>query len=231
MSIHDGHRARLKERFLEQGLDGFTDVQVLELLLYFSIPRRDTNELAHKLIGRFGSLSQVLNTGYQELMDVDGVGENTALFLTLLPSAYCFYSMDKEKQTDAPLLTTTDCGNYLMNHFNGRCNETVFLLCLDGKCKPLCCLKIGEGGINSAGVPVRRVVEAALGAKATSVVLAHNHPSGIALPSSEDIHTTHRIATALAAVDVKLADHIVVADSDFVSLAQSGYFRPEDSAF
>jgi DNA repair protein RadC len=100
------------------------------------------------------------------------------------------------------------------------------LLCLDAKGKVICCRMVGEGGINSAGVPIRRIVEISLAAKATSVVLAHNHPSGIALPSPEDVSTTQRVATALDAVDVVLADHLVIADDDFTSLAQSGYYRP-----
>jgi DNA repair protein RadC len=231
MSIHDGHRQRLKERFLAEGLDGFTDVQVLELLLYYCIPRKDTNELAHSLINRYGSLAQVLDTGFKELLEVPGVAQNAATFLTLLPAAYRRYHVNKGQRESKPLLTIDACGQYLMDYFRGRTNETVFLLCMDAKCKPLCCVKLGEGGINSAGVPIRRVVEAALGAKATTVVLAHNHPSGIALPSNEDVQTTRRVATALESVEVTLADHIVVADDDFTSMVQSGYYRPSDGLF
>ena len=102
----------------------------------------------------------------------------------------------------------------------------VFLLCLDAKCKVLCCQQVGEGGVNSAGVPIRRVVETALAANATTVVLAHNHPSGLALPSHEDIETTRRVALALDAVEIALADHIIVADGDFTSMVHSGYYRP-----
>ena len=123
------------------------------------------------------------------------------------------------------MTTTEKCGDYLASFFVGRRNETVFLLCLDAKCKVLCCKEIGEGSVNSAGVPVRRIVETALGVNATTVILAHNHPSGLALPSSEDVQTTHRVAAALDTVDIALADHIIVADSDYVSLAQSGYYR------
>ena len=103
----------------------------------------------------------------------------------------------------------------------------MFLLCLDAKCKVLCCKEVGEGSVNSAGVPIRRIVEVALGVNATTVVLAHNHPSGIAIPSCDDIQTTLRVAAALDAVEITLADHIVVADGDFVSMVQSGYYRPD----
>ena len=230
MSVHDGHRQRLKERFLSEGLDNFTDVQVLELLLFYCIPRQDTNELAHALLNQFGSLSQVLETSPEELKTVKGIGDNAALFLNLIPAVGRFYDVDRTMRSDEPLLTTDACGQYLLSKFRGRCKETVFLLCLDAKCKVLCCPLIGEGGVNSAGVPVRRVVEAALGANATTVVLAHNHPSGIALPSHEDIVTTRRVAAALSSVDVTLADHVVIADGDFVSMFQSGYYRPDECA-
>lgn len=225
MSVHDGHRDRLRRRFVAEGLDNFTDIQVLELLLFYCIPRRDTNELAHALLKRFGSLSQVMETNPEELMTVEGIGYNTAVFLNLIPAAGRFYSVDRISQTKV-LLTTEECGQYLLRYFEGRKQETVFLLCLDAKCKVLCCQQVGEGSVNSAGVPVRRVVEMALAANATTVVLAHNHPSGLALPSHEDISTTRRIAMALEAVEINLADHIIVADDDFVSLTQSGYYRP-----
>ena len=102
-------------------------------------------------------------------------------------------------------------------------------MCLDAKCKLLCCKKVGEGSANSAGVPIRKIVEMAMGYNASSVVLAHNHPSGLAIPSPDDIHTTRRVAAALDAVEISLADHIIVADEEFVSLAQSGVYRPNES--
>ena len=110
----------------------------------------------------------------------------------------------------------------------GRDKETVFLLCLDAKCKVLGCKLVGEGSVNSAAVPIRRIVEMALGDNATSVVLAHNHPSGLALPSGEDIQTTRRLSLALRAVEIELVDHVVVADGDYVSLAQSGMYNPRE---
>ena len=101
----------------------------------------------------------------------------------------------------------------------------VYLLCLDAKCKVICCRQISEGTVNSAGISVRKIVEVALAVNATSVILAHNHPSGIAVPSEEDIDTTFKVAKALKAVDVVMMDHIVVADDDYVSLAFSGLYK------
>jgi len=222
MSQHDGHRQRMKDRFLAEGLDNFSDVQVLELLLFYAIPRQDTNPIAHSLLDRFGGLSQVLEAPVEELEKVPGIGRNAAVLLSLATAVGRYYQVDRAMNTRV-LPTVEKCGEYLVPFFYGRRNETVFLLCLDAKCKVLCCREIGEGSVNSAGVPIRRIVETALGANATTVVLAHNHPSGLALPSGEDVQTTRRVAAALSAVEISLADHIIVADEDFVSIAQSGY--------
>ena len=220
--IHGGHRDRLKKRFLQQGLDGFTDIQALELLLFYSIPRQDTNPVAHKLLDHFGSLSQVLEAPAGELMKVGGIGEHSAVLLNLINEMSRFYLVDKA-QRERVLPTIEDCARYLQPYFYGRRTETVFLLCLDAKCKALCCKEVGQGSVNSAGISVRKIVETALREGATSVVLAHNHPSGIAIPSGEDIQTTCRVAAALSSVEIQLVDHIVVAEDDYVSMVQSGY--------
>ena len=227
MSVHDGHRERLRQRFQTEGLDNFTDVQVLELLLFYCIPRRDTNELAHRLLDRFGSLDRVLDAKMEDLERIDGIGHNAAVFLSLIPSVGRYYAVTRAKKCTI-LKDTTECGNYMLHRFDNRVNEAVYLLCLDAKRKVLCCQMVGEGSVNSAGVPIRRVVEMALAANATMVVLAHNHPSGLAMPSYEDIVTTKRIAAALDVVEIVLADHIVVADDDFVSMVQAGYYRPSE---
>ena len=225
MSIHSGHRQRLKDRFLREGLDNFDDLYVLELLLYYAIPQKDTNPIAHGLLNHFGSLTAVFEATPEELQRVSGIGKNAATFLALIPQVGRFYQIKRAEPGDI-LRTIEQCGHYLVPYFYGRENETVFLLCLDAKCKVLGCKLVGEGSVNSANIPIRRVVEIALNTNATTVVLAHNHPSGLALPSDDDIQTTLRVAKAMDAVEITLADHIVVADNDFVSMYQSGYYRP-----
>ena len=222
MSIHKDHRQRVRERYLKEGLDGFSEVQVLELLLFYVIPRQDTNPIAHRLIDRFGSLHQVLEAPVEELEKVEGIGPNAALLLSLITAVARVYAVNRTEKQKI-LRTIEDCGEYLKSFFIGRRSEMVYFLCLDAKCKVLGCREIGEGSVNSANVPIRRIVETALGLNATSVVLAHNHPSGIALPSGEDVLTTHRVAAALSTVDIVLVDHIVVADDDYVSMVQSGH--------
>lgn len=223
MSVHDGHRARLRRQLLDGGLDSFSDVQALELLLGFVIARKDVNPLAHALLDRFGSLSGVLDAPAGELMKVPGIGENTAVMLSVMPQLMRRYTIGKNK-TGTILNTTTKAGSYLLPFFFGAKDEQVYLLCLDAKCKVLDCRKLFTGSVNTVGVSVRRIVEEALRRNATSVILAHNHTSGIALPSREDEETTNMVQAALEAVGIRLADHMVMVEDDFVSMADSGFF-------
>lgn len=227
MSDHSDHRQRVKARFRKEGLDGFEEVHVLELLLFYCIPRKDTNILAHHLLNHFGSLTQVLEAPMEELEKVPGIGEHAATLIGLITEISRYYLVSKAANQEI-LKTTQECGQYMVPYFVGRRDETVFLLCLDAKCKVLCCKEAGRGSVNSANVSIRRIVELALGVNATTVILAHNHPSGIAVPSQEDILTTKKLAVALDSVDVVLADHVVVADDDFVSLAESNLYHPDD---
>lgn len=224
-SIHEGHRQRLRERFLEEGLDAFQEHEVLELLLFYALPRKNTNEVAHALLRRFGNLPQVLEAGPEELSTVEGMGDVSAAFLNMIPAVMRYYGIAKAKQ-ERCLRSIDACGEYLLDFYKGLTKENVYLLCLDAKCKVLGCLWVGEGNVNSASIPIRRVVELALGVNATSVVLSHNHPSGYATPSMEDVATTKRLSSALSGVDIILTDHIVVADDDFTSMVLSGMYRP-----
>jgi DNA repair protein RadC len=226
MYSKEGHRKRLRERFREEGLDSFNEVNVLELLLFYAKPRTDTKELARELLNRFGSLSRVLEATQTELETVEGVGECTSTLLALITQLSRYYLVNRSENPKI-LNTTEKYGRFLVHNFHGRRDESVFLLCLDAKCKMLACQLVGQGSVSSANVPLRKIVELALGANATTVVLAHNHPSGIALPSEEDKEATERLAVALSAMDIFLADHVIVSDKDFVSLAQSGMFDPK----
>lgn len=224
-SIHAGHRARLRKRFLEEGLDAFHEINALELLLFYCVPRKDTNELAHRLINYFGCYTNVLSAPVAELIKVDGVTEHIATYLAIQGAAVRYYMLN-QKNNGTIVRTTGDYGNLMLPYFIGKTNETVYLLCLDAKCKVLCCREVSEGSVNAASISLRKIVDVALSSNATSVVLAHNHPSGLAVPSAEDVYTTQRVAKALDAVEVILVDHLVVADGDYISLAQSGCYRP-----
>ena len=224
MAVHNGHRERLKERFSSEGLDGFTEIQVLELMLFYCVPRQDTNPLAHRLLEHFGTLAQVLDASPAELERVPGVGKSVSTYLKLSTAVMRRYLVSRA-QENVILDSIEKCGDYLVPRFFGKRNETVLLLCLDAKCKVLCCKEVGEGTVNTAAVPIRRVVEIAMSANATSVVMAHNHTSGVAIPTKEDIETTRLAAQALGSVEIRLIDHIVVAEDDYTSMVLSGLYR------
>ncbi len=228
MSIHEGHRERLKQRFRAEGLENFSQINALELLLFYCVPRKDTNPLAHALLDHFGSFDQVLEAPVEELEKVPGVGPNISTYLSMLMQTSRYYHAKLGKNEQKSMQKPEEYGEYLHKQLAGRRNETVYLLCLDAKCKLLCSKKVGEGSVNSASIPIRKIVEMALAANATSVVLAHNHPSGLAVPSHEDVQTTLRLARALDSVEIILADHVIVAENEHVSLLQSGWYDPRN---
>lgn len=228
MSIHDGHRQRMKERFYADGLDGLNKHEILEMLLYYCIPRRNTNEIAHYLLKEFKTLPRVLNASVKELEGVEGVGHNAAVFINFVRQLDRYFR-DDDSDTENILDCMDKYYRYLRKSFAARKNETVMLLCLDAKCKVLGCPVIAEGNVNSVSISIRKIVDTALATNATSVILAHNHPSGLAVPSIEDILTTKRVAKALQMIDVVLNDHVVIADGVCVSLLNSrGYNDSED---
>lgn len=225
MAIHDGHRARKKEQFRTHGLDAFADHEALELLLFYAIPRVDTNPVAHRLIERFGSLDGVLSAPPEELEKVEGVGESAATLLSLiLPLVRC--SRMTAAKTPVILGTTQAAGEYFVDLFFGMREERLYEACLDAKGKLLRCAKVADGSVDAVSVNIRVIVENALKCGASAVVLSHNHPSGVALPSEDDNATTLAVYDALRTVDIRLLDHIIVADDDFVSIRENGLLPP-----
>lgn len=222
-NIHQGHREKMRQRFLKSGLEGFADHEALELLLYYAIPRRDTNPIAHRLIERYGSLLAVLTAPVEDLRKVEGVGESAAVLLKVAGQIGTRARLAEAEQK-RPLSSVETVGAYLLERFAGETHEVVYQLCLDRKCKLLACKRLGEGGIASSGLDIRKLMENAILTSASTVILAHNHPSGVALPSDDDCAATEAARRALDTIGVTLADHIIVADDDFVSMAQSGFF-------
>lgn len=220
---HRGHRARLKTEFLARGLAGIPDHKALELLLCFAIPQGDVNPLAHRLMDTFGSLSGVFNATPEQLMQVKGVGEHAACLIKLIPELGGRYQADRSKLGD--ILDTTDrLGEYLSPEFFGQRNEITVVLCLDAKCKALHCRQLAEGSADSTSLSLRKMMEIAFACNASQVVLAHNHPSNIAMPSQEDILATKMAFDAFRQVDILLRDHLIFSHDDYISLRDSGYF-------
>ncbi len=221
-SIHAGHRDRLRQRFVNEGLTHFSDHQILELLLFYAIPRTDTNRTAHSLIAKFGSLSAVLDADVSQLCLVEGIGKNAAIFLHSLPAVLRRYHSDGISRK-TPVLNHVDAVNdYLKPLMVGRTEEVFYLVCLDNQLRIKHSEQISVGTVNAAFVHPRKVVEVALAHRASAVVLAHNHPSGSLTPSASDKALTRQLETALNAIDIKVIDHIIVADDDCFSFAQMG---------
>ena len=223
-NIHAGHRKRAKAEFLARGLEGLPDHKVLELLLFYAIPQGDVNPLAHGLLDHFGSLSAVFNATHEQLTAVKGVGENTATLIRLVTAMGGRYLQDQVDMKD--LFTSSWQFRELFSpFFFGARNEMTYLACLDAKHKLIACKKLSEGDAQSTEVTARTVVSAALACNATTVVLAHNHISGIALPSEADKLSTRQMFIVLRNVGVHLYDHFIVAGDDMISMRESGYFE------
>ncbi|MBQ0038054.1 MAG: DNA repair protein RadC [Clostridiales bacterium] len=220
MGMHDKHRRRKRAQFLSGGLDGLSDYDVLELLLFYAIPRRNTNDLAHALIDEFGNLENVLLAPIGQLEKVPGIGENSALLLKLIPALHT--RLRQSRMPEKILQSTDQAGEYFAELLRHERREVVYQMCVDRKGRIINCCRLSEGSVDLAVLDARRVAENALLSDATGVLLAHNHPSGVALPSAEDRQITLQVRDALRLMGITLIDHIVVADGDFVSMAASG---------
>lgn len=219
--LHAGHRQRVRNRYLSEGLDSFTDHQVLEMLLFYCIPMKDTNELAHKMINEFGTLAGLFEADPKDISRRCGVSENTAILVSMVPSLTRRYF--KGKWGEKPVLSSSSkAGEYAVSLFAGRTYEVFFVLCLDSQNRVNYAALVHEGTINEAPVYPRIIVETALRHQANSVILAHNHPGGSIKPSKADIEVTKKITEALRAISISVMDHIIVAGDNYVSLAEQG---------
>lgn len=217
--LHEGHRQRVKTRYLTEGLDTFEDHQVLEMLLFFCIPMKDTNELAHKMIREFGSLAGLFEADPKDICNRCGVSENTAILVSLIPSLSRRYF--KGKWGDKPVLnSSTKAGEYAISLFAGRTYEAFFVICLDSQNRVNYAALLHEGTLNEVSVYPRLVVEMVLRHQANSVILAHNHPGGSLNPSNDDIELTKKIKAALEPISVKVVDHIIVAGEKYISFKE-----------
>lgn len=218
--MHEEHRKRMRQKFLKEGLETFPDHEKLEFLLFNVISRKNTNDVGHKLLDTFGSFSSVLDAPIDTLMKVDGVGEAAAVMLKLIPEV-CRYYLEDKQDYKSKVVNPKMIGDFFLSKFIGRMNETVILMLLDSKSKMLYCGVVSEGSVNSADIYIRKIIEMAMRYNASQAIIAHNHPSGVALPSKQDLTTTAAVSKSLEMVGVRLIDHVIVADNDYVSLAQS----------
>lgn len=220
--MHEGHRDRLRQTYLEQGIDAFHEHQALELLLTFAIPRKDTNELAHRLIKRFGSLKAVLSADPYELKKEQGMGEQTAVLLSLVGA---LNKKTKKACVSPKLDTPSEAARYCKLLFEGKRYEAMYAVSLDKKRRVLHSDLISSGTLAETAAYPRLVAECALRHGASGVILTHNHPSGDAQPSTEDIQTTKLMLRALEPLGIALNDHIVIGADEAFSMTQNALMQ------
>lgn len=218
---HHGHRERIKKKFAGAGLDGFMDHEVLELLLTYAIPRRDTKPLAWALIKKFGSLSRVMDATVSELKQVKGIGESAAVFITLVRSVFKKYAMDDLKQ-GVTINTPEQVAAYCRSSLQGKGEEVFEVIYLTIRNSLIGSEVLSVGTIDRTSISPRKIMERALAAKAVGVVLVHNHPSGDPRPSGEDVSFTEEVVRAGEVLGVSVHDHIIVGTSGYYSFKMKG---------
>ncbi len=217
--VHAGHRDRLRKKFIMHGIDIFEDHEILELLLFYVIPRKNTNELAHKLLKEFGTIPGIMEAPLSSLKMIEGIGENVACFIKLILTMVRVYMERKEvEQNTKP--TREDFTDKLSRKFLGRKEETIAIMLLDAKCKILYEGIVSKGTFNRVELHIRRIMELIVLFDAAAIIVGHNHPSGLATPSQEDVITTQKLEHLFNTMNIEFIDHIIVADGDYVSLKE-----------
>ncbi len=214
---HDGHRKRTLGKVRDGNVSSFTEVELLETALFYVIRRGNTNVIAHDLLDTFGSLKGVLNAEMPDICSVRGAGEKTAVYLTVLGELYNRINASVTKK-EKRFTSIEQIGQFFIKKFAGVNKERVMLLALDNRNALVDCKVIHEGTVSSSDVSTRDVIKTALILNAARIVIAHNHPSGDASPSDDDIVLTRSLRRALGEVDIDLVEHILVADDGYMPL-------------
>ncbi len=218
-SVHSGHRQRLREKYMHNGLEPFADHEVLELLLFFAIPMRDTNELAHRMIKEFGTLYNLFDSSPQEISRRCKVSLSTGVLISMIPAIYKRYAASKWSKRPE-LDSSKKAGEYAISLFIGETNECFYMLCLDNQSRLIFPALVSRGTIDETQVYPRQIVEMALKYNAASIILVHNHPGSTLAPSKNDIDATRKIMEALHPINVTVVDHIIVAGVKYYSFSE-----------
>lgn len=222
--LHEHHKARLRMRYLQEGgFDTFYDHEVLEMLLSYAIVRGNTNEIAHRLIDRFGSLNGVFEARYEELLKVDGVGEKSATIIKMQHDLFRVYETSKYKIKNE-LYSKERVTGYLKGLFFGKQQEFLYMICLDDK-GYMIKSKYISAGIGELTVDFREIISEALSTNSSGIILAHNHPNGILRASQEDISATRTLEDVLNKISVRLVDHFIFCGDEHISILNTHSFN------
>lgn len=228
--MHEGHRERLRERYRKAGLSALAEHEVLELLLMYAIPRRNTNDIAHRLLERFGSLRNVFQARAEELALVDGIGEYAAVLLSLQGDVIRNYAEKERQKGKLRVASPADAVGYVLRLTGGEPYENVYLMNLDKNKRLLRTEKLFSGTLTEVPLYPRLIVEAALRSRAHSVILVHNHPSGDPTPSESDATATGAVKSALNSIDIAFFDHLVVGHDCVYSYSRDIYIDRQGNA-
>ncbi len=221
-NVHEGHRERMRNKYVNKGIEVFEQHEILEMLLFYAIPRKNTNDIAHRLLEACGSLSAVFDAPIDILMQ-QGLSYNAAVLLHMITDLSRAYQSDKF-DNEEKIITDENIGKKMVHLFAGKNEECVYAFFLDAKGKEKYSGIISKGDASSAPLFSKDIVSIAARCKAVTVIIAHNHPSGVAFPSRADLEATADIADALDTIGIHLADHIIVADRDYISLSSTPPF-------
>ncbi|MBA7479382.1 hypothetical protein ES707_14816 [subsurface metagenome] len=220
-----GHHKRLRDRFIKSGLVGFHDYEVLELLLTYIFPNRDTKPIAKDLLAKFKTLAGVFSADSEELQEIKGVGERTAVYLKLLNDTLGFVFEERARNEEIQFTKTAQLFEYFKATIGNKKNEVMRVVYLDSQNGLINAENLSEGTISEAVAFPRKIVEGALKYRAFSVIIAHNHPGGVAEPSDNDDKITEQIKNALETVGISLQDHLVITGDEYFSYKKTGYLE------
>lgn len=222
---HAGHRERMRKRFEEKGIDAFAEHEILELLMFYAIPQRDTNELSHSLIDEFGSFFGVFDAPISALENIKGMGKNAAILIKLVIAINAKYLASKAKIDEGALDTVDKVGKFYISKFSEYDHEVVLVTCLDNRLRVKKTFVISEGDASSVSIDMKKIVSSVVNTNSTSVIIAHNHPAGVAAPSGKDIETMRIIANTLGKMNIRFIDSVIVAGNDYYSMATRGKYK------
>ena len=218
---HKGHRQRLKKRYTLSGIETLHDYEVLELLLFYAIPRRDTKALAKDLLKKFGNLKKLMDADPKEIEALPGTGSQTALLIRLVKDLGTLYLHEKVMET-AQQSSTKALLDYCMALMGGLKDERFNVIYLNAQNRIIQTEVIQEGVVNQAVVYPRKILEKALRHKASAIILVHNHPSGNTKPSEADIRLTRTLQDTARVLDILIHDHIIVGENRYFSFREEG---------